>query len=234
MDFMSGLADVMEPLNKIREEQGEEAWRKACYHIAKQLFQQGPKGAAFARVTFPDVDFEAMASEISAASKEPEPHTSTLTAEEAADMMVEAMRATMPRLRTQAQFDAFMMAFDALRMTANAIFEGDTIKATQGEEAIHTALGALRQATDMSAKLRDVPEAATSKAANAFKQPPAQFEERDAQKRLLSELERVLTLGDLEFWYERNRSDLDRVVSPALRNPLFDTIRAKKLSLGRP
>lgn len=233
MEFTGGLADILEPLNRLRAEQGEEAWLHACRNIAKQFLRQGPKGAEFARATFPELDFDAIQAELDKAEVKEELPASTVSPEEAGHMLVEAMRATMPGLRTQAQFNAFMVAFDALRMTANAIFEGDAQKTSQGEDAVRTAIAALKQATDVSAKLRDVPEAATSKAAEDFKRPPVQFGEREAQKRLLDDLDGVRNLEDLEAWYARNRTDLDRVVSPTLRNVLFDTIRAKKVSFGK-
>lgn len=144
-------------------------------------------------------------------------------------MMVEAMKQSMPALKTQAQFNAFMAAFDALRFTMNSIFEGDHAKAFQGRETLSKTFELAQKVTEVAEKLRDVPEAAGPSAAT-FVEPPVQFHEYDVQKQLLLELETIGTLDTLAAWYQESRSEIDKVVSQELRNVLLDAVRAKKLS----
>ena len=119
-------------------------------------------------------------------------------------MRVEAMRQQMPGIQTQAQFNLL--------------------------KALDTA----GQVTELSEKLGHVPEAATSKEAEQFKQPPLQFGEYDVQKTLLTELVMITTADQFNEWYAANRTRIDQVVSPHFRNPLFDAIRAKRATFAQP
>jgi hypothetical protein len=147
--------------------------------------------------------------------------------------MFETIRKGMPGITTQAQFNATLAAFDALKVTLNAIFLADTSEESRGQAALKEALEVARQVTVVVVKLSHVPEAATSQAAEEFKNPPAQFTEYDTMKALLLELETISTSEGLAQWYSTNRPRIDRVVSQSYRNELLDTIRSKKISIGR-
>lgn len=152
---------------------------------------------------------------------------------EASDrLLTEVMRATMPNLKTQAQFDGFLIAFDALRMTVNGIYEQNGKKTADGKEALAKALDALTKITEVSEKLREVPEAATSAASEVFKNPPAQFGEDESLRVLLDALSRLESLEALDAWYMACRAQIHRVVTPSLRNQLFDAIRERKVALS--
>ncbi len=233
MDLGSGLSSLLEQLNRIREENGEEAYQQARRAFAKEFVKQGPKGSEFIRKLFPDLAYETIDAEVVAEQQAPLPPKASPADMGTSDrLFIEAMRLSMPGLRTQAQFDAFMAAFDALRSTANGIFEGDAQAITDGKEALSKALDTLGKVTEVSEKLREVPEAATSKASEAFKKPPAQFEEQPVQTELLAELGQLRDLAELTEWYQRRRPDIDRVVTPAARNVLFDAIRERKSALA--
>jgi hypothetical protein len=142
-----------------------------------------------------------------------------------------AIQQQVPGIKSQAQFNVFMAAFDALRATMNAIFLGNPEDEAKGLKALESAYTAARKATEITNKLADVPEAATSKAAEEFKTPPKQFTEASEQRDLIAELEGIKSLEALNAWYSSNRTRIDRVVSQSLRNSLFDAIRVKKESL---
>ena len=147
------------------------------------------------------------------------------------EAMLAAIRQQVPALKSQAQFNVFMAGLEALRGLMNAIFAQNAAGEQQFREALETSLTAARQATEVTLKLEEVPEAATSKAAEEFKRPPAQFGEYDTQRALLSDLEGLGTVEALTEWYTKNRARIDEVVSASLRNPLLDAIRARKTTL---
>lgn len=216
---------VEEHLNNIKEKLGEDAWRDEVRRLAKAAVKTSPKHEDFWRELtkeFDWLDFDALCTE---AKSDPEADPTRL--------VMQAMRQQMPALKTQAQFNAFMAAFDALRLTLNATFEGDAAKAIEGRSALNMALDVAVQVTEVGNQLRDVPEAATSKAADQFKNPPVHFHEYDEQKALLTELEAVVSEANLRVWYEATKSRRDKVVSQGLRNHLIDAIRNKSLTFQR-
>jgi hypothetical protein len=232
------MDSLLRELERLRQAKGEDAFMAASRNYAREFIRQGPGGVQLARKIFTSFLGEEVLSEIeaevAAAKPEPEPTPVEAPAQPAPDpnqMMVEALRMSMPGLKTQAQFTAFMATFDALRALANSIFEGNKEAATQAQAALNQGIEALRLATDITRRLEEVPEAASGKGAEEFKKPPAQFGEYDVQRRLLMELETVDGLDTLALWYQQSKKDIDSVVSQTLRNTLVDAIRAKKLAL---
>lgn len=222
---VQGLAAIVEHLNNIRAKLGEDAYRAEFTRLAKDAIRTGPKHEAFWREIgkqegFEWVDFEQLKSEVTAEPPKMDPML----------MVMQALRQTMPGIKTQAQFNAFMAAFDALRVTVNSLCEGDAVKAAEGRKALDMALDLAAKVTQVTEQLRDVPEAATSKAAEEFKKPPAEFGEYDVQRKLLTELEAITSDADLTEWYARTKEQRDSVKSQTLRNALIDAIRNKKLA----
>lgn len=147
--------------------------------------------------------------------------------------MLEAMRTQMPALRTQAQYNAFCAAFDALRLTMNAIFEGNAARQAEGKKALDLSLDIAQKVTAISEQLREVPEAAGTVGAELFTRAPAELQEHDIQRALLSELAQLETLEELSEWYMATPTveRRGRVVSQNLRNVLMDSIRERKAAL---
>jgi hypothetical protein len=143
-------------------------------------------------------------------------------------LFFKALQQQLPALKSQAHFTAFQAAFEAFRGVMNAIFEGNPITEGQCMDALNKAFDVSKKMTEMTNKLADVPEAATSKAAEEFKQPPAEFSEYDDARALMTELAHIEKLGPLNEWYQTNRARIDRVRSPSVRNPLLDAIRERK------
>lgn len=150
------------------------------------------------------------------------------------NMFFQALQAQLPNLKTQAQLNAFMAAFDALRLVLDATFGGDKMAATQAKEALLQALDVAEKVTSIGESLRDVPEAATGPQAAQFIDPPKQFHEHDVHRALLAQLEQIQAMPDLETWYAGTKAQRDEVVSPSLRNVLYDAIRAKRNALQGP
>jgi len=145
--------------------------------------------------------------------------------------IVDAIKAQMPGLKTQAQFDVLASAFNALLLTLNSIFEGKPDLKLQGNMALDKALDLAEQVTDLGEDLKDVPESATSRDANQFRKPPAQFQEYEEQARLLAECEACSTLEGLTVWYAHTKDRRDLILNQDLRNKLIDTIRGHQLTL---
>lgn len=164
----------------------------------------------------------------------PQTDLQRLVPETSTDPLVEAIRASVPSLRTQAQYDAFMVAFTALRQAADGICSMDEDKASKGRTLLLDTLDTLKGVTATCEKLREVPEAAASPASEAFKRPPAQFNEQMVQARLLDELAALPSYASFQIWYQSVRGDIERVVSPTFRNTLFDAIRTRKIALQGP
>lgn len=215
---------VVEHLNNIKAKLGEDAWKTEIRRLAKDAFKLGGKHEVFWRGIVKDfewLDVEALAAEVKAEPPAPAPDPTRF--------MIDAMKSTMPGLRTQAQFNAFMASFDALRLLMNYVFEGNTEKVMESKRALEMAIDAASQVTRISDQLRDVPEAATSAAAEEFKNPPAEFQEFDIQKQLMAELETISGHAQLVQWYETTVKSLEpKIKSQTLRNSLFDAIRTKK------
>jgi hypothetical protein len=150
------------------------------------------------------------------------------------DQFFQALKLQLPSLKSQAQFNTFQAAFEAFRAVMNAIFADLPPVEKAGREALEQAFEAARMATRLTHQLTEVPEAATSKLADEFKQPPAEFSEYDEQRRLLSELEQLKTLQELTVWWNTVRTRIDRVKSPMLRNPLIDACREKRSLFQQP
>jgi hypothetical protein len=134
----------------------------------------------------------------------------------------------MPAVTSQAQFNAFMASFDALRFTFNEICAGNLAQETEGRKALDMSLELGRKVTEVTEQLKDIPEAATSKAAEEYKNPPAQYYEYDIQRALLSELEQLAELDKLNEWYSLTKERREMVKTSSLRNALFDAIRSRK------
>ncbi|MFA5054039.1 MAG: hypothetical protein WC565_08260 [Parcubacteria group bacterium] len=122
----------------------------------------------------------------------------------------------------QAQQEIAGQCYDALGELIQGVVTQNQEQETQAREALDKALQALGMATSLGERLREVPEAATSSMADKLKQPAT--DEAELQRQMLEELQ---TTDDVPAWYKANRTRLDQVQSPALRNHLFDTIRSR-------
>ena len=216
---------VREHLNNIRTKLGDDAWKVEARRLAKDAFKLGGKHEVFWRELLQSYDWVEIEELIAEAKAE----KANTPAPDPTRIMIDAMKSTMPGLRTQAQFNAFMASFDALRLLMNYVFEGNTEKVLESKRALEMAIDAASQVTRISDQLRDVPEAATSEAAEEFKNPPAEFQEYDVQKQLMAELESISGHAQLVQWYETTVKGLEsKIKSQTLRNSLFDAIRQKK------
>lgn len=148
-------------------------------------------------------------------------------------IMAQAMKQSMPELKTQVQFTAFMAGFDAFRLLCNSIFASDQALENQSLEALEKALESMRVATKLSNQFQEIPENERSPSASQFVEAPLQFGEYDVQKKLLLELNRLTSVDDLNAWYLKTRDERESVVSQSLRNILFDEIRSRRDFLSK-
>lgn len=148
-----------------------------------------------------------------------------------ASVMAEALKQSMPNLKTQGQFTAFMLAFDSFRLLCDSVCSRDKEMETQARVAFEKAIDAVRTSTELTGKFEEIPEENRGSASNPFTQPPAEFHEYDIQKKLLGELNFIVSIEALNEWYLQTKSDRDRVVSQTLRNVLLDSIRRRRETL---
>lgn len=221
-DLTGRLEALVQHLNNIREKLGEEAWKAEIRRHARQGIQAGGKSEIFWRAFVKDFDW-LNADELKAEAPPKSPQNDTMMR-----MMIDAMKQQIPALKTQAQFGAALESFKALTETLGAIFERDPQRVEAAMKALMMSLEVAGKVTDLGEMLKDVPEAATSSAAEAFKSPPAEFSERDTQEKLLKELSLLRNLADLNTWYDMTKRDRDSIKSQDLRNVLLDAIRARK------
>jgi hypothetical protein len=146
--------------------------------------------------------------------------------------MLQMLRAQVPNLKTQAQFNVFMACFDALRGTVNGYFGGEMASAEMARDALNQALDLAKGLSEMATKLDEVPDEVKSETAKEFDTPAKELHEYDEARALMTELESQGDAASLQRWYDSNRQRLDRIVSQGLRNELFDAIRAKRNTLG--
>jgi hypothetical protein len=212
------LQDLLERLQSVRDKYGEQAYNDAAKDIARQLIAQGGEEAVFAKEAFKDVP--GIDEPMAVGDDGPLPH-----------QLLNLVRQSMPGIKSQAQFDAFMSAFEGLRMYLNGIFEHSEQQEADGRRAMDQAIDAARKVTELTEKLEEVPEAATSAAAEKFKTPPAEFEESEIYQDLITELAELVTLTALTKWYDDAKPRLAKIVTQRLRNSLFDSIRRHKADL---
>lgn len=153
------------------------------------------------------------------------------TSPDVGQMMADAMRAQMPSLKTQAQFTAFMAAFDAFRLLMDSVFSLSTSREMECRQVFEKALMAARDVTEVGQKFEEIPVEHRGAASNPFTQAPNEFHEYDTQKRLLSELSVIDDFQKLSDWYAATKGLRDRIVSQPLRNGLIDQIREKRVAL---
>jgi len=230
---MSVAVGVEDHLNNIKTRLGEEAFRKEVRRLAKTGIRMGGKHEEFWRNLVKQ--YEWLNVEELLASDDPViggngSHVGG-NQQQQMELLIHALRQQMPALKTQAQFNIALAAFDALRMILNHTFEGDMSKVADARRALDLAFDAAHRITEISNQLQDVPEAATSPASQEFKAPPTQFAEYDTQKALLLELEALSGIGELNAWYAVTKDRRDMIKSQTLRDTLLDAIRAKKVQL---
>jgi len=225
----SQLVDVSNYLTQFRADRGEEAWREEIRRLARQGIATSPKHEAFWKGftgAFDWIDWEQLKREAVSV-----PASSQTPVEDQHKLINELLKSQFPQLKNQAQYNAVLNLFEAVRLTLNSIFEGNQAKTAEGRKAVDMAFELALKVSDITQKLDEVPESATSPAANEFKTPPAQFTEHDVQRELLTELQDINYLDDLTIWYARSKDRRDKIVSQFLRNTLMDAVRAKKLDL---
>lgn len=236
---MDKFADILQQFAKIRSEQGEAAFEEAVRDYANKAvesgedFLPGMTNAAFA-------EFQKVQEAYREAQEKAKPQRDAAaenlknarrTEAEQDQGFLRVIQQSIPAMKSQAQFNAFMAAFEALRGTMNAIFAKDEKAEKEFLEALSKGIDAARKMTDITDRLHEVPEASENKLADEFKKPPRQFGEYDLQRTLMSELAQINRLEDLQRWWTENRKRIDDVVSPSLRNPLIDAVRDKKKAL---
>ena len=205
---------------------GEEAWKTEIKRLTKDAIKTSPTHEAFWKNLTKDyawLDWASLRQEVFSESPSP-----VMDQEQ---IMSDLLRKQMPGIKTQAQYNAVLGALDSVRLTLNSILTGDKTREAEGRKALNMAFEVTAKATEVTNKLEEVPEAATSKDAEVFKQPPAQFHEYDTHNRLLAEMEALADLEALNAWYASTKDRRDKVVSQGLRNSLMDAIRAKKTAL---
>lgn len=218
------LDTMLAQLHQIREDHGEETYEATRRDIALAMVLK-PNGEAFVSKAFPDYNIEELKAEAEQNRKKVE---ETITGGDAAtpeQMMLNMMRAQVPNLQNQAQFNLLMGAFDGVRAYLNACFGGDTAGAASARIKLNQALDMAPKLNEIAEKLSEMPEALRSEAAKAFTDPPKEFHEYDTQQQLLAELTTIKDRASLNTWWSANRQTIDKVVDQRLRNELLDSVR---------
>lgn len=233
----SRFTDLLQQFQKVRAEQGDEAFEAAVREYAEKAIESGENfipgmaGAVFEQYRQAQAEIHS-AQEASRATREAQAQQVRNTQPTEVDpAMLRVIQQSIPSMKSQAQFNAFMTSFDALRGLMNAIFARDPKAEKDFSDGLKKAIDAARMMTEMTERLQDVPDAAEGKLADEFKHPPRQFGEAGLQQTLLAELAEINELDVLTRWWTDNRKRVDDVVSPSLRNPLIDAVREKKNKL---
>jgi hypothetical protein len=227
---------IAEHLRKIKDEQGEEAYRQALVGLSKNLLSQGntaPFIQELLKTLDDSLDLEPLKAEAETIKAKREETKKVVEAvsggKDMNQVMVETMRQQMPNLKTQAQFNLVMQTFEGLQIYLNAAFGQDNLQAKKAREALNTGL-------DLAPKLGTIVEQAADspeiKVNPDFINPPKEFTEVQTQQQLLEEIKAITSSEQLSQWYLANKPLTDSILSTKLRNELFDSIRDKKQSLS--
>jgi hypothetical protein len=154
------------------------------------------------------------------------------TAPRTEQLVAEAFKSQMPGIKSQAQYDAAVGALEATRLVINSLLNVDRRGELDAQRALELAFDAVRKATELTRKLEEAPEAATSDAAKQFKDAPAQYQEVEIHSQLTLELQLIRSVGALNDWYASTRDRRDKIVTQSMRNELLDAIRAKRNALA--
>jgi hypothetical protein len=221
---------IKENLGRIRQLYGEERYRFAAAHTLRMIMAQSPelKDELFAAVreVDPNIDPEELV------KTSPPMPGGPANMQDMESAVVQALRTSMPGIQTQAQLNLVLASFEVLKASLNASFLGNKEQAAGFRAQLNQALDSADQITALSVKLSQVPEAASSKEADAFKNPPAQFTEQEKAQELKEQLVTIENISDLNAWYKANRAKIDQVVTPSHRNDLLDSIRARQKELN--
>jgi len=215
------LEQTLSALNKIREESGEEPYMMARDRVVRSMLST-PQGEEIARKTFPELDLEKF-------KLTPDPQGP------AAATMAEALRNKMPNIKTEGQFQLFMTAFEALVLTLDSYFSGNTAVAIQSRDALDRVLDTAKQLKNVMTQVEQIPaEERSAEAAKLVDERDysAHGEEAAIYSTLMADLTFINTKDGLDSWYRASRPQMDKVTSQKLRNSLFDAIRNKKNNLS--
>ena len=145
MSLFDDADKIIAQLQTIKEQHGEAAYKDACRDIALQ-FLNLPQGDALLRKFFPEFDPDELRAE-AATGEGPKvrvPNTPAMPlfgqmpgADEA---MLQMLKAQIPNLKTQGQFNVFMACFDALRGTLNGYFGNEMAAAELARDVLNQAL----------------------------------------------------------------------------------------------
>ena len=131
-----------------------------------------------------------------------------------------------PSLHTKAQQDAYLIAFEAFHVLCNQIVS--SWPSEEGEDLLKKGLEALRTATDISTKFKDIPpEARSEETSKLFTSPEETYQE------LLEQLNACSSKKELAEWYQQTRPAREKITSNPHRDNLFDAIRQKQVNLGK-
>jgi hypothetical protein len=218
------IETLLQQLEKIRENHGDEAYEQARRGFAKSLILK-PNGDEFIKRAFPDLDLDAL-------RKEAEAEQQAVAQASPEEQMLAMIRQQVPNIKSQAQFNMFMGCFDALRATLNHYFGRNPDGAQRAREALNKALDMAAKMPELEDQVAEMPAEMRSEAARSFTEPPKEFHEHDKQRALLIKVAGFTDLGELDGWYTEHRQEIDEVVDQRLRNELFDAIRAKRRELA--
>lgn len=226
------LDDIANHLKKMRADEGEDAYQLALKALAKRLIAGGSTEMvqSLLKSLEDSLDLTRLKAEVQADMKRAQ-----ASAEKAADSasasganpMADALKAQIPNMKTQAQLDLFMSAFDALRLYFDQAYGPNPSHLEDLKSALLKAIDLAPRISEVVDKVAETPEATTNE---DFKTPPR--DEDGVYQALMGELEKQSTMTDLNSWYESSRSQMDTLTNQDLRNQLFDSIRARKKSLS--
>jgi len=218
------ITTVEEYLQDFLKQNGEQAWQTEVQRLAVAALRTGSsKHETFWRELtsgYDWLDWEQIKEQAQPIAPDPD------------RLIAEAFKSQMPGVKSQAQYDAAVGVLESARLIINALLSQDLRREKEARNVLERSLDAVRQATELTVKLEDSPEAATSETAQQFKDTPMQFEETEIHAQLKQELLLVGSFATLSEWYGATKDRRDRIVTQSMRNDLIDAIRAKRTVLA--
>lgn len=159
---------------------------------------------------------------------------------DAKESLVEHLKAHVPNLKTEAQFDMALAAFELLQVIVSK--SCDPLEALAYQEGINgppvanlrgrlqKLLETLGKTNEMAEKIQEIPPEERSKTQKAYVSPPFTFLESDVAAELVAALSKMSTEEDIKQWYAANKAVIDSLKVNA-RNKVFDAIRARNIEL---
>lgn len=218
---------IVAHLRIIRAGHGEESFHKALKGLFRSLLEK-PGADEYIQRLLTEFSCPVSLAEMKAEVKASLPKGRDLHSD-AVEIVRQAVEQQMPHCKTQAHFDLVLQAWEMLKVYLEAAYGFDLDGMAMARGGLNRLLDLAPQVARAHAQVQETPEAVTNP---DYVEPARELTEHHKHATLVTELEDIDSMQRLQTWYASAKPILDGIVNQALRDQIFDAIRAKKQALA--